>query len=556
MTLATQESKSSEISKSWLPFSLSVRFAISIAGVSIFWWLASRHDVHQLHFVPAFKDRLAQAAPALIEGAVGFAFTIWFFILTVEYKVRSTPKLAVTSATIDSLQPEKSRKWMSWKLLAFAIWLSVGLLYFGADYIKYLWPLCPPWVDKASRGSFDLIMFIMFFFDIVLENKKKSVKREAGSTAPEESWLSSKRIKLLILFLASIGLLIVLVKPMKTQWPTHWSEIMTVSAILLSTAFALLFERIKSLENEATSFGTLARNNVAVGNIHGRKKWTAVLIWLYLAVVMLVMISPVSSTVKTVAFFGAIGLVIISAVSIAKLKYRIYQIGQAGAYDRALQMNRKWSNLPFYGSSLEGPILFNAGRYSEALEFLKPSAFDSYGKPRLTSIEFYTYALALENSEHEEEAEKLLEAAISVPQKSHGMHVALATCLLGQNKESERACALLQEALAGSQLLPQADKVRRIARYAWALAACGRRQETEARIQEALGEAAKLKDCDQATVHYFVGEAWRTLGETTRARAAFAEAMRLAPTGVTVLSVRKAIAKMDGTWTGRTFRNA
>ena len=137
---------------------------------------------------------------------------------------------------------------------------------------------------------------------------------------------------------------------------------------------------------------------------------------------------------------------------ISRLKRWIYNLGHGGEFDRALRINRLWSWLPFYGSSLEGPILFNAGRYSEALDYLRPLAFDQQGKPRLKSIELYTYAIALVNSGREAEAQTLLEAATSVPHQGSTMEVALATCLLTQNKQPERACKLLEQSLAESRI--------------------------------------------------------------------------------------------------------
>ncbi len=233
---------------------------------------------------------------------------------------------------------------------------------------------------------------------------------------------------------------------------------------------------------------------------------------------------------------------------ISRVKRWIYNLGHGGNFDRALRLNRFWSKLPFYGSSLEGPILFNAGRYSEALEYLRPLAFDRQGKPRLTSIELYTYAISLVNSGREAEAQILLEEACRVPQKGNTLQVALATCLLTQNKEPERACKLLEQSLAEANSLSRADLAKRIARYAYALGACGRRPDAEEQIQKALAMGAALKPDDQAGVDYFVGEAWRALGETTKARAAFQEAVTLRPDGVTALSVQKALAKMDGKW--------
>jgi len=233
------------------------------------------------------------------------------------------------------------------------------------------------------------------------------------------------------------------------------------------------------------------------------------------------------------------------------MKKRIYQIGHKGGYEKALRMDRFWGALPFYGTSLRGVILFNAGRYHEALAYLRPLAFDGGGRPRLKSQELYIYALALVNDNRPGEAEPLLEAAISAVPSPASMKVALATCLLTQEKEPDRAVRLMEEAMSAPRRDGEgnrADYARRVARYAWALAASRRSQEAQARIDEALQAARSLRPEDAAGVQYFVGEAWREMGEDAKARAAFDEATRLQPTGVTALSVQKALAKMGNRW--------
>jgi tetratricopeptide (TPR) repeat protein len=89
-----------------------------------------------------------------------------------------------------------------------------------------------------------------------------------------------------------------------------------------------------------------------------------------------------------------------------------------------------------------------------------------------------------------------------------------------------------------------ADHVRRLGRYAWALAAAGRREEAEAQLNKAFAGSGGLKERDLAGVHYYAGEAWRSLGEWKKARAAFEEAMRLSPDGPATTGSQKALAKM------------
>ena len=56
---------------------------------------------------------------------------------------------------------------------------------------------------------------------------------------------------------------------------------------------------------------------------------------------------------------------------------------------------------------------------------------------------------------------------------------------------------------------------------------------------------ATLKPDDLAGVDYFVGEAWRTLGETTKARDAYQQAVALSPSGTHSLECAKSPRK-DG----------
>ena len=260
-------------------------------------------------------------------------------------------------------------------------------------------------------------------------------------------------------------------------------------------------------------------------------------------------------------FRGVVGLVVLGIclllysvpAIIGRLKRSADHLSRSGQYERALRLNRIGLKIPGYGKSLEGIILFNAGRYSEARVFLKPLAFDAQGKPRPASIELYCYALALENDGHLTKAEELLEAAVNACPNKSELKVALATCLLTQEKEPDRACKLLEQAMAtpqetGSAYGRRADDAARTARYAWALAAAGRRDEGEMKIQEATTLAQGLNDFEMAGVQYFSGQAWRTLGETTKARAAYDEALKLSPQGVVALSVKKAQAKLGDTW--------
>jgi len=281
-----------------------------------------------------------------------------------------------------------------------------------------------------------------------------------------------------------------------------------------------------------------------------QKAIQAIFVCVYAALLLAVIMLPVSRLWKRTLFRAEAGVIPVYLLTVRRMKTRVYHTGHQGNCDKALRMDRFWSVMPFYGSSLRGSILFNAGRYREAQAFLKPLAFDAHGNPRLASIELYSYVLALVNDNRAAEAEPLLEAATAAAPENDSLKVALASCLLTQEKEPERACRLLEEVVnsPGRGTEGAADEARRIARYAWALSACGRRQEAQSRIDQALQLALRLRPDDVAGVQYFVGEAWRVMGENAKARAAYDEATRLQPTGVISLSVQKALAKIGNPW--------
>jgi tetratricopeptide (TPR) repeat protein len=269
--------------------------------------------------------------------------------------------------------------------------------------------------------------------------------------------------------------------------------------------------------------------------------------------VVLVLASHAPRWARELVIYGQFGLLYLVAFALRRLRLWIYTVAHRGEFDRAMRLNRLAMQIPGYGGSLEGPLLFNAGKYSEALAFLKPLAFDGRGNPRFKSTDFYTYCLALNNAGKPADAEKLLDAAIRELPQADVLKVALASCLLTQEKDADRACSLLEEAMAAPHSrMPgyqkSADEARRTARYAWALASAGRSQQANEKIQQAMTEGADLQPADRAGVLYFVGEAWRMLGHVTEARNAFNEVMRISPEGVTALSARKGLAKLSPSW--------
>jgi tetratricopeptide (TPR) repeat protein len=258
---------------------------------------------------------------------------------------------------------------------------------------------------------------------------------------------------------------------------------------------------------------------------------------------------PLRSNVKTALFLAPLVVLLALGAVFSQVKRQVLKLKAQGDFDGALRLDKRFSWIPGYGTSLEGVILFSAGRYHEAQALMKPLAFDRNGQPKLRSMELYIYTLALINDGRAADAQELLDAAVRVPQRAGNFHVSLATCLLSQNKDEERARELLEQAMsnwpeASGRYEARADLMRRIARYAWALAACGRREDAKAKLQESFAGADGFRDGDMAGLHYFAGETWRVLGDTSKSRAAFKEAMKLSPTGSAGMSAKKGLAKL------------
>lgn len=246
----------------------------------------------------------------------------------------------------------------------------------------------------------------------------------------------------------------------------------------------------------------------------------------------------------------ALVLVLLWPLGVHRLKIWIYEQSRKGDPERALRLNRSCAWIPGYGVSFEGLILFDAGRYVEALDFLKPLAFDGEGRPRLTSLELYLYSVALINNDRLAEAELLLEQAVRVtgrPTKS--LEMALASCLLTQRKDAERACALIEEAMSTPEVRITgygrvSEHALRLAHYVWALAAAGRKSESLAQIEKASSASADLKNSDKAAVEYFIGEAWEAMSNVAKSRSAYETSISLRPEGVTAVSASKGLARL------------
>jgi tetratricopeptide (TPR) repeat protein len=249
-----------------------------------------------------------------------------------------------------------------------------------------------------------------------------------------------------------------------------------------------------------------------------------------------------------------IGIVPIAAIllyplPIMRMKREAVALVGEGDYEGALRISRRWLRSKPYGRPFQGWILLEAGQYSEGQELLKDSAFDEKGMPRLTNVNLFFYAAALLNQGKNAEAQVLLEAAIGVPQKEDYFHSCLAECLLTQNKETNRACEILDSVTKALKKRPNPDQVRAflsqcIALHAWALASCGRMAEASVRLQDAFEQSCELKKKELAELMHLKGVVCLTLGDREGAKASFRETLALFPHGSTGVLARKRLEGM------------
>lgn len=516
---------------------------LAVIGAALFLWLAFRVDITRLHPAPTLAGRLTQIAPELAAFAAGIACLLWVVVL-----VRQSQPSKAKQAASARMPAPAPRQWTTARMCLAGGYYIAALLFMGERFARFLWPF----YARRISGIAGLAGLALLIADAALRwQEKKRAQQNAPVTmgVKEEGWFANDFLRGLFFFVLTIGAGFAAVVVVHRYWPTHERLILPVVVLALSVVFVYL--RQNSRRSAAGSHRDTYRPvqagavQTASSRTPNKQFWPAI----YGTGIVGLMLLPMPSQWKTGVFFAQIPLLMVYVKAVSFLKMRAYRLGHDGHTERALELERRWRWLPFYGSSLAGSILFNAGRYREAQEFIKPTAFDAEGKPRLGTPEIYTYALALGNDGRLAEAQPLLEASIPVAAKPDGFRVALATNLLEQGKDPERARALLEEAMAtpiaqSTAYGQQADEAKRIARYAWALASCGRKQEIATQVQAALVHGAGLKDSDLAGIHYFAGEAWKAAGETAKARAAFQESLRLMPDGVTAIASKKGLAEL------------
>ena len=547
MLQGSGDTRATSKKKAHQPLSWEARFIVSLTGAVASFWMATRQNVHKFPPLPTFHDRFWVVAPTLAEGAAGVLFAIWLGLLMREAGARATPRLISTETAAEAA---KKRRWTAFKWMTFLVFILAAVASFGGAYFTYLWPSYPAGISQSAHPIFDLLALVGVFVESYSRRKKQSPQPGAGFGTERVPWIDEKQKAFILVTLVGIALLIGIFHAVRNLPPSSVKQIMTICVLIVVAIQATIMHAVRKPEKNPHPSDIQERSMVAGEGKPRQRKWlTNVIVWVVVTAIIATLALPLPPAIKAAAVLVPIGLLFAWGGTLSRLKRTTYALARQGDFDHAIQLDRRYSRIPGYGAPLEGPILFNAGRYPEARAFVKPFAFDEYGQPRLTSTELYTYALALENDDKEAEAQKLLEAAVAVPQRTAVFHMALATCLLSQKKDATRACELIEQAFASADLKSAgygrtSDHLTRLARYAWALAASGRRPEAEAKLQEAFAGSAALKPRDVAGLQYFAGEAWRSLSEWKKAQAAFNEALKLSPDGSAATSTKKALAQM------------
>lgn len=244
--------------------------------------------------------------------------------------------------------------------------------------------------------------------------------------------------------------------------------------------------------------------------------------------------------------------ILLYPLPIMRMKRKAVGLVALGDYDGALKISRIWLRSKVYGRPFQGWIMLQAGRFGEALELLRESAFDSKGRPLLKSQHLYFYAAALVSEEKYSEAQDLLEAAVLVPQKMQQyFRFTLADCLLSQKKEASRACELIEQVVTGLKRKTTSglDRVflhQCMAVHAWALASCGRRDAAEAKLEEAASESNSMAKEHLAALLHLKGMTRLALGDNELARVAFEQSLEIFPYGAIAAQARRQLGKVSG----------
>lgn len=260
--------------------------------------------------------------------------------------------------------------------------------------------------------------------------------------------------------------------------------------------------------------------------------------------------TPSSGSLRWMILIALAVVILLIPLPIMRMKRKAVALVAQGDYDGALRISRVWLRSKVYGRPFQGWIMLQAGRSVEALELLRDSAFDQKGKPLLTTLHLYFYALTLMNEERYSEAQPLLEAAVQVRQKlQESFRFSLAECLLSQNKEANRAFELAEQLVANrnrnsSSIRERFFMAQCASLRAWALASSGRREEAQASLDRDLLDSNSFGKEDLAGLLFLRGQTWKALDDRKAACEAYKQALVLFPFGINAVLARNALVRL------------
>jgi tetratricopeptide (TPR) repeat protein len=251
--------------------------------------------------------------------------------------------------------------------------------------------------------------------------------------------------------------------------------------------------------------------------------------------------------VRWLVLLSPIAFILLYPLPIMRMRRKADALAARGDYEGALRTSRKWLRSQTYGPAFQGRIMLQAGRYSDALELLHGSAFDKKGKPLLTSVNLYFYAVTLMCQKKYAEAQALLEAAAAVPQRYEDQfRFTLAECLLSQHKDAHHALEFVDGVLTKLRKNTRSNEGRGfiahcIAVKAWALASCDRRDEATASLDEAFAGSDALDKDDLGGLLNLKGNVLLALGDREEARAAFLQTLAVFPFGNVAMTAQRGL---------------
>jgi hypothetical protein len=213
--------------------------------------------------------------------------------------------------------------------------------------------------------------------------------------------------------------------------------------------------------------------------------------------------------------------------------YTTKSLWLSGQYDRALRRLR-WLKIVGRPTAVmmqaEGTILSAAGRQAEA-ENCYRCALSSAGssEPQFRNQVLCCLGFTLTELGRYEEAERCLETVIELGDKTGGARMGIADLLLLQEKEPEKALALIEQAMRIR--LPKLVFADRMGSKAWALALIGRLQEMGDTIAVAVQGINPAQKTVAASVHWKIGKALAAVKRIPEAAEHFRAAWQADPQG-------------------------